>query len=751
MTTAFTDWLMPLRQTLKQRRHRQLIVLSGGLTWRKACLNSLLAGVEHALFIGASPFAKSELEVHSASIEILAAAQLKHRLGQETDLAVFSHEAGFDADSLGILGGMIRGGGLCILSVPDKTRFLNQPNPATQRFLNAPLQPQDSLSTWHQYLWQQCETHALLVCEDAPLPTSNPTRPFAEPSEASAEPHAKQTGATAEQQTVIHALQRLAHGHRKRPLLVLADRGRGKSFALGLGVAELFLSGKHHITLCAARFDQAAQVFAGLLSQTALLAENGLFLTQKVPGLVSAEAFKTASTESFQMPKTARKLVFKTETASYTLQFQAPDALVALKSNIETDLLLIDEAAHLPLPLLQTLLASYPRMALATTVHGYEGSGRGFLHKLQQFLGQTCPGWKCETLSQPIRWNPNDPLESALNHLLHLKPLSSNEVESPPRIECFSLDNLTFSAVSPQDWLDAPQHLEAVFQLLVQAHYQTRPNDLMQWLCTPNQQLWLAQCGQTPLAVLFGTHEGDFGNADLPDHVHGHLFAQQLRQVSAQDDWLRLRSFRIQRLTVAPAYQRQGIGHALLNAFLHAQATAFDFVSVSFGGTADLIHFWRQAGFVPLALSIKKDKASGHHSLAMAYPYSSQAKTLCATQNGSFHPQVAWQLTHDFQHLPFEMIQALLATDDDTPADFPMAYLESSPHQQPYEVASFSLRQWTLANLHRLPATPLYQRWVQKVLQNQDWSTLLTPEFAHRKALEKAFKTELKRLLADLK
>ena len=82
--------------------------------------------------------------------------------------------------------------------------------------------------------------------------------------------------------------------------------------------------------------------------------------------------------------------------------FFAPDDL--LQTLPEGDVLLVDEAAAIPVPLLLQMLEHYPRCVFSTTLHGYEGSGRGFALRFQKQLDVRAPGWHAIRLHQPIRW-----------------------------------------------------------------------------------------------------------------------------------------------------------------------------------------------------------------------------------------------------------------------------------------------------------------------------------------------------------
>jgi len=61
----------------------------------------------------------------------------------------------------------------------------------------------------------------------------------------------------------------------------------------------------------------------------------------------------------------------------------------------------VDEASAIACPLLQQFVSYFLRVILATTVQGYEGSGRCFLFKFCDGL----PAFRSLSLQQPMRWN----------------------------------------------------------------------------------------------------------------------------------------------------------------------------------------------------------------------------------------------------------------------------------------------------------------------------------------------------------
>ena len=137
-------------------------------------------------------------------------------------------------------------------------------------------------------------------------------------------------------------------GHRKRPLVLTADRGRGKSSTLGIAAAQL------------------------------LVERHGLDIIVTAPSVKAIEPVFSHAIQRLEVIEVVNATHIRHQGGS--LRFVAPDDL--LKSKPDCDLLLVDEAAAIPIPMLKSMVGIYHRMVFSTTVHGYEGSGRGFGIKL---------------------------------------------------------------------------------------------------------------------------------------------------------------------------------------------------------------------------------------------------------------------------------------------------------------------------------------------------------------------------------
>ena len=342
--------------------------------------------------------------------------------------------------------------------------------------------------------------------------------------------------ATSDQQKAIQAIKKVVSGHRNRPLVITSNRGRGKSSAIGMAVNEMLSEQAMNIIVCAPNRTMVAPLFqfAG--------AHDGL-------------------------------------------SFVAADKLI--KDLPAANLVIIDEAGAIPVPLLSKLLNHYSRLVFSTTLHGYEGSGRGFAIRFYKQLNQRTPDWRSIELNTPIRWGDGDPLETLTNDLL-LLDAEPAELRTHP--EDISKD-LIYKRLSAQQLLEDESLLRQLFGLLVIAHYQTRPSDLVHILDGKQVSIHALLSNGHIVATAIISHEGGL-DSELSHAIYrgerrpkGHLVPQiLLSQVGLQETAL-LKTDRVMRIATHENCRRKQLASQLLtNIASHSSALERSLYYVGFIG-----------------------------------------------------------------------------------------------------------------------------------------------------------------------
>lgn len=408
----------------------------------------------------------------------------------------------------------------------------------------------------------------------------------------------------AEQKAVIEQICRVFTGHPRRPLVLTADRGRGKSSALGMAAARVVEQTEKRLLVTA--------------PNKAAIAELMRWYQQ--------------STVSNQTD---------------ALQFCLPEEILSRGDQLAQsfDGLLVDEAAGIPASLLTLMVTTFNRIVLSTTVQGYEGTGRGFEIRFKQTLNQLRPQWRQAFLHHPVRWGRGDPLEAWSNHALllehsleHREPIPSDKEKC--KLEAFTdikrvsenYQQSQYQVIKPNEMMDE-KTIKAAFGLLVDSHYQTTPDDFRQFLDHPDRYLFIQKVAGRVVGVALALQEGGI-SAEMVDHIQqgkrrlrGHLVAQSLAFHMNQPSLAKQTGWRIQRIAIHHLYRRCGFGKSLLNTLQnHAEQMQVDYLSSSFAASEDLLPFWFKANFKPVRLGLTRDPSSGCHSLIVVKPLVSQTK-----------------------------------------------------------------------------------------------------------------------------
>ncbi|MCA9547937.1 MAG: tRNA(Met) cytidine acetyltransferase, partial [Myxococcales bacterium] len=402
--------------------HRRLILLRGAPRETQTAAQVLLTGLpaEGVLWVGGD---------HPQALPV---AQVRRRLGESHDAVVLDGHGGLDPDALGRCHGFVRGGGALVVCLPPQGEL---PQGWQPRLVVPPYTVADVGDRTQRRLAAVLAKHA-------------------GPATAGAPPD-RTTRGTAEQAQVVAALRQAWAQASPTLTALVADRGRGKSSALGLA-----LQGQ----------DPAKVMVCG--PQREAVAEVLRFAGRPLP-------------------------------------FATPDELIL--GDRRPRIIVVDEAAQVPVPALQRLVHAHPQahLAFATTTHGYEGTGRGFVLRFLRWLADQGRPVARLSLSEPIRWAAGDPLEAAVFDalLLDAEPAPVTGTVDPAACTHEVLDRAALAANE--------RDLRDFFGILVHAHYRTTPGDLQRMLDAPNLRMHALRHNGRIVAASWVALEGGLG----PDWV----------------------------------------------------------------------------------------------------------------------------------------------------------------------------------------------------------------------------------------
>ncbi|KAF7840044.1 RNA cytidine acetyltransferase 1 isoform X1 [Senna tora] len=264
---------------------------------------------------------------------------------------------------------------------------------------------------------------------------------------------------------------------------LLAARGRGKSAALGLSIAGAIAVGYSNIFVTAPSPENLKTLFEFVCKG---------FHALEYKEHIDYDVVKSTNPEFKK--STVRINIYKQH--RQTIQYILPHEHEKLS---QVELLVVDEAAAIPLPVVKSLLGPY-LVFLSSTVNGYEGTGRSLSLKLLQQLeeqshtsAKSAEGrlFKKIELSESIRYASGDPIESWLNALLCLDVSNAipNLSRLPPPSECdlYYVNRDTLFSYHK----DSELFLQRMMALYVASHYKNAPNDLQLMADAPAHHLFV--------------------------------------------------------------------------------------------------------------------------------------------------------------------------------------------------------------------------------------------------------------------
>ena len=549
-------------------------------------------------------------------------------------------------NALGRVVGAVDGGGLLVLLTPDLDDWPSHRDAFDEGLAVPPFDTDDVAGRFRRRFVDTLRTHPGIAVYDVdvdtlerdglthPAPRLRETLP--DPPESAAFPReAYEACLTADQADALATFESLrARGH---AVVADADRGRGKSSAAGLAAACLAREGLDVLVTAPGR-RSAAELFARARELLDALGE------------LASDREDDDTVEA---------------TGGGRIRFAKPPEAAGLPD--DPDAVFADEAAAIPVRLLESLL-DCDRLAFTTTVHGYEGAGRGFDVRFRERLAESDHEVHEASLADPIRYAAGDPVEAWAFRALLLDARPAVD----PLVADATTETVEYVALSGED-LAADEHLlREVFGLLVYAHYRTEPNDLARLLDAPNLSVRALLADGHVASVALLAREGGL-DADLRaamydgERVKGNMIPDVLTSQLRDEDAAVPFGYRVMRIATHPAVRSRGLGSRLLGEVREEFEREADWLGVGYGATPELLSFWATNGYGTVQLSTTRNDTSGEYSAIMLDPLSEAGRALHDRHAGWFADRIGGVLSDALRDLDADVARAALRACDGSP------------------------------------------------------------------------------------
>jgi tRNA(Met) cytidine acetyltransferase len=574
-------------------------------------------------------------------------------LGTTRDCVALDCHDGLRPNHLGSVVGAVDGGGLLALLTPPLEEWPDRRGTFDETLAVPPFAVADVAGNFRRRLVGTLRDHPGVAIVDVDRETvvddgltdppprieSDPPAPPADPTLSRAVYAACLTG---DQVTAVDALGAL--GEPGMAVVVEADRGRGKSAAAGIAAGALAADGADVLVTAPSR-RACGEVF---VRAAAVLADGDALAHGDPP-----------APDANDPPE-------RVEAAGGgVVRYEPPTAAAELPG--DPGAVVVDEAAALPVRLLERFLDA-PSVGFTTTVHGYEGAGRGFSVRFRDRLADAAHDVREVAMTEPIRYAAGDPVEvwSFRALLLDAGPAADQLVaDAVP-------ETAAYRALDSGGLLADEHRLREAFGLLVLAHYRTEPDDLARLLDAPNVAVRALLHDGHVVSVALLAREGGldedtraamYGGARVAGNMLPDVLTSQLRDEGAGEAL----GWRVMRIATHPAVRERGLGSRLL-ADVREEFADADWLGTGFGATPGLVSFWAANGYRAVHLSTGRNDASGEHSVLMLDPLSTAGEALAERHGAWFRERVRDQLSDPLAGVDPDVVRAVLGATAGTTA-----------------------------------------------------------------------------------
>jgi len=668
---SFRKRFKSIIKIIEGTRHRTLVVIQGSNPVRQGVVVADLFKVyayrrknlSRILYVHHDEFVEELARVRifrelvtrlskNIEIDVIRYEDSEEYLGTTYNGLIMDLSDSLKPNDVGRLVGVVEGGGVVVLITPPFDRWPHWRNLFREE-LAVPQKPVPRTIFVRWFIDNLVRSDAVSIYDSdndaiikiADQPSRAPERESIEhPSDARFPREIYSKALTMDQVRVIRELEKLIEKpKRRRSIVIISDRGRGKSSAVGIGLVGLIIE----------------------LSKVKNKIRIGV--TARAP-LNVAQLMKMAmeTLDAMKIPyRVVRrgKRVIEIKGEKFSIEYWEPSVIPRLG----VDIAVVDEAAGLPVDILWRIWESTDRSIFTTTIHGYEGAGRGFTVR---FLRRIKSDEKSELsvieMREPIRYSAEDPVEAwqFRTLLLDAEPERLDDKD----LEAIARGELIYLKLEPEDLFTEKGEpiLKSLFGIYVQAHYRNEPDDLgmiadaphhsVRAMATPSGKI-VASAQLAEEGPVISDLKSILGAGKMPGNIVPDRIIKHYRLV----DFAETIGWRIVRIAVHPDVQGKGIGSLFLRKIEEeAISRNYSWLGSGFGATEELLRFWVKNGFIPIHMSPERNPVSGEYTCIVIKPLAEGLSSLIDIIDSKFRRRLIDSMHDTYKDLEPEVARILL-------------------------------------------------------------------------------------------
>ncbi len=614
-----------------------------------------VAGERKLLVVGRSKFTEMAEEFFK-NAKVIHYKDTPTVLGETHQSLLIDLTEGFHPNDLGIVVETVEEGGIIIAISPKLEEWNNLIGKWHEEMISSPYTVDDIVPRFYRRFIRKTLEAVGIIIFDAdkrkivkkyePAETEESREEIVIPESREIKRKLYKLCATQDQIRVLQLFERFFDRERDRKAVVItADRGRGKTAVLGI-VTPYLISRMQRVLKRAVRImvvaptPQAVQTYFKFLRKAMVRQGMREFKVKETSGMITVLNSKYARVE-YVVP---RRAMVESEYA---------------------DIVIVDEAAGIDVPVLWDITKKVRYIVFSSTIHGYEGAGRGFSIRFLKKL-ESDENTEVEKihLEEPIRYGKGDPIEKWLYDVLLLdaQPVELNDED----LRAIEEGKLEFEMIDKDELLKDEKLLREFFGIYVLAHYRNRPSDVVILLDMPNHLAFRVKVNEKTVCSIHVAIEGGIDEKTVEEMADGFKpKGQIIPDLILKHHWdyefPKMFGVRIVRIATHPSVMGRGIGSFALKRLVDwSCGNEFDWVGSGFGVSPELLKFWLKNGFLPVHMTPQRNEVSGEHTVVVMKPLKMHVQEIVEKLNASFVKRLLEWLSDELSDLEVEVSIQLL-------------------------------------------------------------------------------------------